>query len=358
MLTNNNHQPSTINRQHITDIRQPIRRNDLQRDFFIFSNGRLKREQNTLFFINEKQQKKAIPIETVRNIYIFGETDFNTKFFNYISQAGVILHFFNYYGFYSGSYVPRETLLSGDVLVRQVKKFTKPSYQMIISKELMQGAVHNILKNLMYYQLRDRDLQTEIDQIKQLQSLIAKQVSVANLMGVEGQIRQIYYSCFSKIIKQEIDFDKRVKRPPDNMINTLISFGNSLLYTTTLSEIFKTQLNPTVSFYHKPGYRRFSLSLDISEIFKPILVDRIIFRLLNRNMISEKDFEKELNFCYMKEKAKKIFLKEYDAQLSKTIKHRKLKRHISYRHLIRLECYKLIKLLMEKKNYESFKIWW
>jgi len=177
-------------------------------------------------------------------------------------------------------------------------------------------------------------------------------------MGIEGQVRQVYYQCFTKIITQEVEFEKRVRRPPDNMINTLISFGNSLLYTTTLGEIYKTQLNPTISFLHEPGYRRYSLALDVSEVFKPILVDRIIFRILNKNMVSEKDFEQDLNYCYMKEKARKIFVKEYDEQLSKTIKHRTLNRHISYRHLIRLECYKLIKYIIEKKKYESFKIWW
>jgi CRISP-associated protein Cas1 len=58
----------------------------------------------------------------------------------------------------------------------------------------------------------------------------------------------------------------------------LISFGNSLLYATTLSEIYRTQLNPTVSFLHEPSARRYSLSLDLSEIFKPIIVDRTIFK--------------------------------------------------------------------------------
>lgn len=79
---------------------------------------------------------------------------------------------------------------------------------------------------------------------------------------------------------------------------------------------------------------------------------------MNKNMISEKDFEQDLNYCYMKDKARKIFVKEYDEQLSKTIKHRKLNRHYSYRYLIRLECYKLIKTIIEKKDYEAFRIWW
>jgi len=331
---------------------------NMQRDFFIFSNGRLKRKDNTLFFINEDNQKKAVPVEAIRNLYIFGEMDFNTKLFNFLAQNKIHVHIFNYYGFYSGTFSPREYLLSGAVVVKQAKYFTTPSRQLPIAKETLKAGTSNILRNLKYYNNREKELQEFVVAIDSLLPELDKTKDIEQLMGIEGRIRNIYYQSFNKIINQKIDFEKRVRRPPDNMINTLISFGNTMLYTTTLSEIYKTQLNPTISFLHKPGYRRFSLALDISEIFKPILVDRIIFRILNKNMISEKDFEMNLNYCYMKDKAKKIFVREYDKQLQQTIKHKKLNKHISYRHLIRLECYKLIKYLIEKKEYEAFRIWW
>jgi CRISPR-associated protein Cas1 len=330
----------------------------MKRDFYVFSNGRLQRKDNTLFFVNEDGKKKAIPLETVRSLYVFGEVDFNTKFFTLLSQSGTQLHMFNYYGFYSGSFIPRESLLSGDVLVNQVKVFTRPSSGIPLARELIDAAVCNILKNLGYYQNRGKDLAQQIEDIGILQRQLKTATSIDMIMGLEGKIRNSYYSAFTTIINQDVDFTKRVRRPPDNMLNTLISFGNSLLYTATLGQIYHTQLNPTVSFLHKPSYRRFSLALDVSEIFKPILVDRIIFRVLNRNMITESDFEQELNFCYMKERAKKTFVREFDQQLQKTIQHKKLQRHYSYRYLIRLECYKLIKCVMEKRPYEAFRIWW
>ena len=177
-------------------------------------------------------------------------------------------------------------------------------------------------------------------------------------MGIEGGIRKTYYESWEKIINQEIDFEKRVKRPPNNMINTLISFVNSLIYTSCLSEIYTTQLNPTISYLHNPGSRRFSLCLDISEVFKPLVGDRLIFSLLNKDMITEKDFEKGSNYYYLKENGRKKVLIEYDNTLSRTIKHKTLGRYVSYRHLMRLECYKLIKHLLDEKKYEGFKIWW
>lgn len=70
--------------------------------------------------------------------------------------------------------------------------------------------------------------------------------------------------------------------PPDNMINSLISFVNTLIYTKVLSEIYHTQLNPTISYLHEPGVRRFSLSLDIAEVFKPLIGDRLIFTVKSK----------------------------------------------------------------------------
>lgn len=197
-----------------------------------------------------------------------------------------------------------------------------------------------------------------MNQIESLANMIDKSSTIGEIMGIEGNIRKIYYSSWNKIIKQDIEFDKRVKRPPDNMINSLISFINSMVYTTTLSEIYKTQLNPTISYLHQPGTKRFSLSLDISEIFKPIIVDRMIFSMLNKNQITENDFDKDSNYLYLKEKAKRKVLEEYDKRLENTIFHKELGRDVSYRYLIRLECYKLIKHLIGEKEYEAFKMWW
>ena len=177
-------------------------------------------------------------------------------------------------------------------------------------------------------------------------------------MGIEGNIRKSYYSAWNIIVDQEINFDKRVMHPPDNMINSLISFVNSLIYSKVLSEIYKTQLNPTISYLHEPGVRRFSLCLDISEVFKPLIGDRLIFSLLNRRQITEDSFTKELNFLHLKKESSRLIAQELEKSLKKTIMHKELGRQVSYQYLMRLEAYKLIKHLIGEKQYEGFKIWW
>ena len=140
------------------------------------------------------------------------------------------------------------------------------------------------------------------------------------------------------------------------MMNCLISFGNSLLYGTVLTEIYHTQLTPTVSYLHEPGERRYSLALDISELFKPIIVDKVVFTLINNRMIKEEHFIEELNGCYLKDSGKKLFIIEYEKKLNTTVMHRGLRRHVSYQRLIRLECYKLIRHLLGEGPYVAIRV--
>jgi CRISPR-associated protein Cas1 len=100
------------------------------------------------------------------------------------------------------------------------------------------------------------------------------------------------------------------------------------------------------------------LNLDIAEVFKPIITDRVIFSLLNRQMLQDKHFMKELGGVYLNEVGRKIFIEEMEKKLHSTIKHERLKRNVSYRTLIRLELYKLEKHLMGEYSYTPFEARW
>ena len=306
----------------------------------------------------ERVQRKPIPVEDIDSFYCFGEITFNSKFLNFLSQNHIPLHLFNYYGYYAGSFFPREYLNSGFLKVKQVQFYLDDKKRLALAKEFVAASIDNLRRNLKYYGARKEEVSVWTDTLEGNIIDVHQINDIQELMGYEGRMREIYYKSFGKILNIDIDFQKRVRRPPDNMMNALISFANSMVYTTCLAEIYHTQLDPTISYLHEPGQRRFSLSLDLAEIFKPILADRAIFKLLNTKMLTEKHFDQQLKSCYMTEAGRKIFVKEFDERLKTTIHHRTLKRKVSYRHLIRLECYKLIKHLLEDKPYRAFRAWW
>lgn len=327
----------------------------MSRDFYIFSNGRLKRKDNTIYFIDCLENKRTLPIEQINCIHLFGEIDLNSKLINYLSQYGIMLSFYNYYGYYSGTYYPRKKNVSGFTVVNQANHYNDYEKRLYIAKSFVDSAVHHILKNMRRHKEGIEDL---IERIQTERKNIEKVQRIDELMGIEGRIRKSYYKSFNKILKSDFDIQKREKRPPTDPVNAMISFGNSLMYTTVLSEIYKTQLDPTISFLHEPSVKRFSLGLDISEIFKPLIVDTVIFSLVNNRVITFDDFDIEEGICYLNEKGRKKFILEYERKLGTTIKHRKLKRKVSYRMFIRLECYKLIKHFIGDEEYKPLKAWW
>lgn len=326
--------------------------------FYVYNGGDLKRKDNTLRFTSYDGEKKDIPVERIDEIYVMSEMTFNTAFINYISQYGIPMHFFNYYNFYTGSYYPKEQLLAGQLLVKQVEHYTDYSKRMIIARKFIEAAADNIYRNLRYYNGRGKDVSIYMSEIDFLRKKLPETQSIEKLMGIEGNIRKQYYSAWNIIVDQNINFEKRVMHPPDNMINSLISFVNSLIYSKVLCEIYHTQLNPTISYLHEPGVRRYSLCLDIAEVFKPLIGDRLIFSLLNRNQITEESFTKELNFLHLKKDSSRLIVQELESRLKKTIMHKELGRQVSYQYLIRLEAYRMIKHLIGEKEYEGFKIWW
>ena len=328
------------------------------RDYYVFSEGTLKREDNTIYFIDNDNNKKALPIEQVDNLYVFGNITLNSSFLNLINKFNVCVHFFNYYSFYIGTFYPREYNNSGFVVVRQSLHYLDSEKRFYLASSFIKSAIHHIIRNLRKH--KDKEgIENIIEIINDYSKAIDNVKSVSELMGLEGNIRQIYYQSFNLIIKnQYFSFEKRTKQPPEDPINALISFGNSMMYTTILSEIYKTQLNPTISYLHEPSTKRFSLSLDLAEIFKPLIVDSLIFYLINNRMLNKRHFEDIEGLCYLNEEGKKIFVAEYDKKLSTTIYHRVLKRKVSYKYLIRLECYKIIKHVIEDKIYKPLKSWW
>lgn len=334
----------------------------MKKTYHLFSPGRLSRKDNTLKFVAFDEEGNArkpryLPIENISDLYVLGETDMNSKLLNFLGKKQVAVHFFDYYEHYTGSFMPKEYLLAGKMQIAQTSAYGNRKKRLLIAQKFVEGAAFNLAKNLAYYRNRGKDTEAEEQTIRELAKSIFDCEDIPDLMGLEGNIRKVYYSAFDHILK-DFAMNGRSKQPPKNEVNALISFGNMMCYTKCLDAIYHTQLNPTISFLHEPGYRRYSLALDLAEIFKPILVDRVIFKAINKKMLQKKHFSRDFNRFLLNEAGKKVFIAAFEARLKETFKHRALNRYVSYKYLIRLECYKLGKHLLGMEPYQPLKMSW
>lgn len=330
----------------------------MKKTFYVFTDGEFKRKDNTLFFESE-QGRRYIPVEDVQEIHIFSEVSLNKRFLEFLTQKEIIVHFYNYHGYYVGTYYPREHMNSGYMILRQAEHYLDIERRVKIARSFVEGAAANMKEVLSYYNKRNKDVQVPLDNIADLLERIEDNMSIEALMAIEGNIRDAYYSAFNTIIdKNEFFFEGRNRRPPRDRINALISFGNTVAYTTCLSEIYRTHLDPRISYLHTTNFRRFSLNLDVAEIFKPILVDRTIFYMLARNMLRANHFEAKAGGILLNDAGRQVFITEWENRLRTTIKYRQIGREVSYRRLIRLELYKLEKHLMGEKDYTPYVSRW
>ncbi|KAF0151144.1 MAG: CRISPR-associated protein [Ignavibacteria bacterium] len=297
--------------------------------------------------------KKYIPVESVDGIYTFGSIHFTSRLIYFLSQNHIPLHTFNFNGSYAGTFFPSERKVSGSTLIQQAAHYTNYKRRMIVAKEFTTAAVKNCMANLKYHMNRGAHVEEEFSFIEEMLEYVPTAEDVQELFGIEGSIKKTYYSAWKKIFRYPVDFSHRVKNPPNNLINALISYGNAIVYSVCLNQIYQTRLYPEIGFIHEVGEGKLPLCYDLADIFKPIFTDRTIFKVINKNMVSEKDCIRKNGKCFLKESAKKIFVTELEAKLQTTITIDE-NRKMSYKRLVKEECYKLIKHLNGEEQIKPY----
>ena len=305
------------------------------RAYFILTDGKLSRRENTLLFENE-ELKKTIPIEDIDELFILSDFSLTSKMLKLLADNGTVMHIFNRKGFYIGSFYPRAKNESGQLIIRQAEHYLDWEKRSYLARSFVAGAIQNL--SYIYHIEAEGHLQR-----------LKYASSISEILSVESDFRKRCYRELEKITGLELR--KRTKRPPLNELNALISFGNSLVYSKVLGEIYFTPLNPTISYLHEPSTKRFSLSLDIAEIFKPLLSDQLIINLFRKGKLKPTHFRREGEITFLNDSGRHVFIREFDETLEQTIKHRRLKRKVSKKQLIRIELYKLIKHLIGDEHY-------
>lgn len=324
----------------------------------VFADGRLERNEDTLRIDLLDGEKKHLPVESIDALYLHGQIDFNTRTLGLLNDHSVPVHVFGWKDYYKGSYLPKRSQTSGNTVVEQVLAYDTHERRMQIARDIISASIHNMRVNVQYYDGRRGSFDSTVQRLEDLKDRVSEVGDIQELRGVEATARKSYYRCFDKILRDPFELTRREYNPPTNEANALISFLNGMVYTACVSAIRKTALDPTVGYVHEPGERRFTLSLDIADIFKPILADRVAFRVVNRQQLQLDDFESELDGCLLTESGRKTVLEEFEQTLDETVEHPRLNRKVSYKTLVQTDVYSLKKHILTGETYRPIERWW
>jgi CRISPR-associated protein Cas1 len=315
--------------------------------FYISQNGLIEREGNTLYFTGERV-KRHLPVMNVSEIIITAKVSLSSWAIDYLSKLGILVHFMGIDGKYLSSIIPENRGEMGMISVAQAICYNNMDDRLEIASEMVSGIKHNMIRNMRYYN-KGGILSEKIETMRSLEPVGR---SIESVMGTEGKLWSVYYSAFPEMFGLEDGF-VRSYHPPKDTVNSLISYGNSLLYSSSLSGIFLSGLNPSISFLHEPSDRSFSLALDVADIFKPVIVERVIAKLLNNRMMTSNMFENRDDGVYLNDAGRKKFLEAYRNKMETVIKYGG--RHISYASVIEQECHKILRRITGKEKYRSFR---
>jgi len=198
----------------------------MQKTLYLFASGRLQRKDNTVY-IEAEEGRKYFPVESIRDIYVFGEVDLNKKLIEFFEEKEIVVHFFGYYGNYVGTFYPREHYNSGYMILKQVEHYLDFQRRLDLARRFVQGAVDNMTQVLRYYLNRGKEVQDNLYAISSLEAGIPSASSVEELMALEGNIRRHYYDSFNVILADTpFTLKGRSRRPPADPLNALISLNS------------------------------------------------------------------------------------------------------------------------------------
>ena len=308
------------------------------------------RKDNTLRITLEDGKKRMLPVQSIGHLVIPTSCKVTTDVLGLLGKSGVRVSIVNYYGQFVGSVEPAFPHTSGSVHLAQARLIFDMARRMDLARTILNAGSINCISNLRYYLYRRKpELEPFIKAMDTERQKFALATSPEQLMAYEGRMRQNYYRAWEHI-HPLLKLSKRTRQPPEDRINALISFANSIIYATCRHELSKTHLDNTLSVLHAPTQARASLALDLAEVFKPAIADRAIFRMVTRGELDDSDFEEHPGVCLLSKRGKNKIIDNLRESLDLV----EIQQYVGYRAIILREAYKIEAHILELEEYDPF----
>lgn len=274
----------------------------------------------------------SLPIHTLEGVVCFGRVGMSPFALGLCGERSVSVAFLTQ----SGRLLSRMSgPQNGNILLRRCQFRASESSEQtsVLARCFVTGKIANartvLLRSLRDHPDATRDESMEFA-VKRLKCILdslwrPSPLSLDQIRGVEGDAAKIYFSVFDKMIlaqKESFFFHERSRRPPLDLVNSLLSFVYSLLTNDVRTACEAVGLDPQMGFLHTDRSGRPSLALDMMEELRPFIADRLVLSLINRRQVSPSGFEtRETGNVIMNDKTRKTVLRAFQERKSETIKH-------------------------------------
>lgn len=320
--------------------------------YLMEQNVSVSKEGGRLIIKKEGEVSKTIHLFKLDQVVLFGNIFLTPSAIQYLLKEGIDTAFMTRRGKYLGRL---QSALGKNILLRreQFKKMEDERFCLKTAKFIVKGKIANLRTVLMRLNRTRENVQLD-DHILSLRNLISKIDEVDNidsLRGYEGRATAIYFEGFSKgFLGEGLQFPGRVRRPPTDPINALLSLGYTLLLNQVIAAVSLVGFDPYFGTLHSMDYGRPSLALDLMEEWRPVIIDTLVLSVFNLKVLTLLDFEEKMVEGPDTEERAEItqktsvtltdtgfrkFITQYERKLSEKIQYHLTEEHLTYRDCIR-----------------------
>nr|BBH92937.1 CRISPR-associated endonuclease Cas1 [Thermogemmatispora argillosa] len=322
--------------------------------------------------------KKRIPLIKVEEVVVMGDVTLTAAALDLLLERKIPVHFLREHGSFQGSLIP-ETTKNALLRIAQHQAHHDPQRRLLLASRFVIGKLSNqrrLLQRLLQRRSPNQshavldDLATIIESLRELPAVAPaslprlstgdhgiRDTPLETVLGLEGRGSAFYYAAFSQMLLEPDTwcFPGRTKRPPTDPVNALLSYGYTILANRVTGAVQLVGFDPYIGYLHSSGYGRPALALDLMEEFRPLIVDSVVVKLLNKHMVSRDDFEELLGTYRLRKEPKKRFLTALEERFHEEITHPLFGYRVNYMRCIELQARLLAKYLTgEIAHYQPF----
>jgi CRISP-associated protein Cas1 len=318
----------------------------------------LYRDYQRLIVNVPQRERLEIPLREIERILVFGNIQLSTPVINSCMEAEIGIFFLSPYGQYRGHLWSSQKMPIHTERV-QLERHRESDFQLAMCRSILLGKLTNSRRLLQRANRRRNSvvLEQAIGELNQDLAAVVRAESVDQLRGYEGVAAARYFGCLGVLItNNDFGFQGRNRQPPLDPVNSLLSFGYTLLFNNVLSLVLAERLAPYLGNFHYGEDKKPYLAFDLMEEFRSPIVDSLVLQLINQQIFQPTDFERSPanHGVYLVDKSRRLFLKYFEQRMSQETAHPDLQDPVSYRYAIQLQIRRYRRSVLENIPYDPF----